>query len=88
MTAETGFTTEGYAPFPSVYFDNRDIGNCSEWSDERIEDLVTDYWLFLEGEDIQPRARKAAQRVLEHLGFEMDYRYGAYDYCLEGNEDE
>ena len=81
------FTSHGSEPFPSTYFDNRDIGNCSEWSDERIEGMVTEYWQFMDRKDLQPRARAIGERVLAHLGFEMDYRYGAYE-TLPRLEDE
>lgn len=72
------FSGEDYRPFPNVYSDNERIGQCSEWSDQIIEDRVTVYWLFLERDDIMPRARIAGQRVLAHLGFEIDYRAGVY----------
>ena len=77
-SSEGAFTTEGFKPFPSVHSDNQIIGGCSEWSDQIIEEKITEYWLFLERDDIQPRARGLAQRVLAHLGFEIDYRAGCY----------
>jgi hypothetical protein len=77
------FSGDGYQPFPNLHSDNQVIGQCSEWEDDRIENMVTDYWQFLERSDIQPRAIKLANRVLEHLGFEMDFRYGAYDSMIQ-----
>lgn len=88
LQEKDGFTTEGFAPFPSTYYDDKFIRECSEWDDSRIERMVTEYWQFLERDDIQPRARATAERILEHLGFEMDFRYGAYDYSLNRIEDE
>lgn len=75
----SSFTGEGFAPFPNVYSDNQRLGECSEWPDSVIEDKVCEYWQFLDRDDIMPRAIAAAHRVIDHLGFEMDYRYGAYE---------
>lgn len=79
----SAFTGTGFDTFPSIYSDNQIISECSNWEDERIERVVQEYTTFLERDDLQPRARAGAERILDHLGFEMDYRMGAYDYLLE-----
>ncbi len=81
------FTSDGFKPFPNTFEDNKRVGSCSEWSDDVIENKVTEYWLFLERKDIMPRAVEVAHRVLDHLGFEMDYRYGTYDTMLRLEDD-
>ena len=78
------FAGEGFTPFLNTEADAYQMKSVSEWPDARIEDKVLEYWEFLERKDLMPRAVKAAHRILEHLGFEMDARYGAYDYVLEG----
>lgn len=74
-----GFTTEGYTPFPNVYEDNKRVGAFSELPDDVLERKIEEYWQFQNRDDIMPRARHAAGRILEHLGFEIDYRHGCYE---------
>lgn len=78
------FTGDGFKPFPNTIADRQQIGDCINWPDSRIEDKVVEYWSFLDRTDLMPRAIKVAHSILDILGFEMDVRYGAYDYVLDG----
>lgn len=73
------FTSEGLQPFPNTHSNSQRLGECSEWPDVIIETKITEYWQFLSRDDIMPRAKEAAHRILTHLGFEIDYRAGIYD---------
>lgn len=77
------FTGEGFEVFPSIYQDNQRVKEVAEWPDVYLETKVTEYWQFLMREDLMPRARQAAHRILEHLGFEIDWRAGQYDLPKE-----
>lgn len=75
----SSFTSEGHKPFMNTHSDSQRLGECSEWPDVILETKVTEYWQFLMRDDLQPRATAAAHRILEHLGFEIDYRAGVYN---------
>jgi hypothetical protein len=76
MTAMSeGFTTEGFQPFPNTYADLQHLGEITEWDEARLRNKLEEYWGFIGRDDIMPRAREAAQRILEHLGFEVDMRF-------------
>lgn len=80
------FVGEGFKPFPNIYEDNKAVGAISGLSEAVLERKVHEYWEFLGRDDIMPRARDMAHRILLHLGFEVDYRAGEYD--LRKLEDE
>ena len=72
------FAGEGFKPFPNTEADLHAMHTVAEWDEDVVEHKITEYWLFLERTDIMPRARNAAKRILEHLGFEIDFRQGCY----------
>lgn len=65
-------------PFPNTLADQEKLHSIAEWPEKQLEDKVVEYWQFKERTDLMPRAIKAANRILEHLGFEVDYRAGIY----------
>lgn len=74
-TNDATFAGEGFKPFPNTHADNQQIGEVTTWTDERIEEKLSEYYLFMERDDIMARARTMGQRVIDHLCFEMDQRY-------------
>lgn len=68
------FTSEGFKPFPNTESDLYRLHSVTEWPDELLQDKVYEYWQFLDRDDLMPRAIKAANKILEHLGFEVDMR--------------
>lgn len=79
-TPETSaFTSVGGAAFPPTYEDNKKTAEVSTWPTPVIVGKIALYESFLEREDIMPRARKVAGRVLTHLKFEDEYRVNHSD---------
>jgi hypothetical protein len=76
------FTTQGNAPFPDCYHDNLHVKDFSAMSRDGLEYKTNEYGAFAQRDDLMPRARQAADRILEHLIFEMAYRDGVYDDVL------
>ena len=76
-----GFTSGGRneGRFPSIYADSQIVGEFSLWEQRLLEERHNDYNSYLEREDISPRSRAEAERVLGHLSFELAYREGIYD---------
>lgn len=72
------FTSQGGEVFPSIQSDEFRIHAIAEWPDKQLEEKVTEYWAFLNQGNVIPRALKASNRILAHLGFEVDYRAGFY----------
>lgn len=87
MSNTATFVGEGFKPFPNTIADRQVVSECLEWSDERIEAKVVEYWAFLDRTDLMPRARIAANQILGLLGFEMDERYKD-DAWIQKLEDE
>lgn len=78
METSSGFTGEGFKPFPNTHSDNQRISELADpaaWTDEMIENKLAEYYQFLDRTDIMPRARKLGGRIISHLNFEMDHRY-------------
>lgn len=73
------FATQGFAPFPDCYHDNLRVGSFSDLSDGGLDYLTDEYGRFAQRTDIMPRARTAANRILDHLLFELAYRDGIYE---------
>lgn len=80
MSETSTFTGEGFDSMPSLYADNTLVG---EFSDERFTDEVLsrkadEYEKFLKQDDLMPRAKEEAERVMNHLLFEKMYRAGLF----------
>jgi len=73
------FTGEGFASFPNTYEDNKRVGSFSEWPQDILEARVNEYGAFLQRTDPMPRAQATANRVMEHLLFELAFRDGIYN---------
>ncbi|HET8708969.1 MAG TPA: hypothetical protein VFL85_01670 [Candidatus Saccharimonadales bacterium] len=78
MSENSGFTSEGHRSFANSYEDNKRVGEFSSLNDAALEYKVREYEEFVTRDDIMPRARTAASRILNHLGFEIGYRSGIY----------
>lgn len=79
------FASQGHESFPSLQSDNDRVGEFSEWSNENLEARVWQYGHFLSTEQM-PRATKTANRILDHLLFELAYRDGVYDEYITKEE--
>lgn len=75
-----GFTTGGRkgGAFPNVYGDSQQVGDYASWPQEILEDRMNTYTTYTQREDISPRSRGEAERILAHLCFELCYREGIY----------
>jgi len=73
------FNGEGFASFPNTYEDNKAAGIFSDWPQDVLEARVTEYGAFLQRTDLMPRAQATANRVMEHLLFELAWRDGIYN---------
>lgn len=69
------FAGEGFKPFPNTIADQEKLHSITQWSEEQLQDKVYEYYEFLDRKDLMPRAIAAANRILEHLGFEVDMRF-------------
>lgn len=63
-----------------LYFDEIRLKGVTEMKEERIKELSKEYLQYLERDDLMPRARESAQRILSRLAFEMICREGYYGY--------
>ena len=80
------FASDGRAPFPPTYEDNKHIGDFSNdglWPTQKLMGRLALYQDFLKRDDIMPRARDTARRIREHLMFELLWREGYFDYLNE-----
>jgi hypothetical protein len=66
-------------PTPNVYSDSKRLGQFSEWDAEMLEARTMQYGEYLQTPDLMPRARLGADRVLNHLLFELAWRDGIYE---------
>jgi hypothetical protein len=73
------FTTEGFESFPNIYVDNLQTHEFSTWNRAVLEARVMQYGTFLQQSDLMPRAKEGANRVMDHLLFELAWRDGVYD---------
>lgn len=87
METSSPFTGEGFESFPSLYADSKLVSEFSEWPTENLEARVHQYGQFLSKERM-PRATATANRILDHLLFELAYRDGVYDEYTNKQEDE
>lgn len=87
MSETDSFIPGGFESFPSLHTDNQRVGEFSEWSTEVLEERVHQYGHFL-SKDQMPRATATANRIMEHLLFELAYRDGVYDAYTGKQEDE
>ena len=81
------FSSQGFESFPSLYADEQQVAEFSEWSTEVLEARVHQYGHFLSTPQM-PRATETANRIMEHLLFELAYRDGVYDEQTGKQEDE
>ena len=79
------FIGGGFASFPRLEPDNKRVGEFSEWSTKALEERVHQYGHFLSKEQM-PRATRTANRILNHLLFELAYRDGVYDTYIKQDE--
>ena len=77
------FTGSGFETFPHLYADTKKIEVFAEMDKEILERLANEYTEFLSRERLMPRAEATANRVLDHVMFELDFREGIYDEYLE-----
>ena len=73
------FAGEGFDAFPSLYADNKLVGEFSAWDRDVLDQRIRDYERFLQKDDLMPRARSEAERIVGHLVFEVMYREGAFN---------
>ena len=79
MSIETAsFTSTGFEPFPNTHSDAQEVLKVAEWSNKQLEYKLTEYGRFSQRKDIMPRARKAADFVLDRLIFDQAFRDGVY----------
>lgn len=78
MSQET-FVPSGFETFPNLYADDKLVGEFSLLDRKIIELKLSEYTVFLQRTDIMERARGTAERVRDHLIFELAYRDGVYD---------
>lgn len=77
------FTGSGKEHFPHFYADTQKIAVFAEMEKEILERLCDEYTQFLSRDNIMPRAETTANRILDHIMFELAYREGIYDDYLE-----
>jgi hypothetical protein len=87
MTETDSFIPGGFESFPSLYADTKQVAEFSTWSTEVLEERVNQYGHFLSTPQM-PRATETANRILDHLLFELAYRDGIYDEYTGKQEDE
>lgn len=73
----SGFTGEGFVPFPNTIADLEQIHSVTEWPTERLDYKTNEYGAFLQRDDLMPRAVAAASKILDYLLFELESRDGA-----------
>ena len=77
------FTTEGYESFPSLYQDTQRLHEVGEWPYDVLENRVNEYGAFLTRQDLMPRAKATANRLLDHYLFELAYRDQVWDEVIK-----
>lgn len=80
------FSGSGFETFPSLHADTAKITVFAEMDTEILERLANEYTDFLARGNLMPRAEKTANRILDHVLFEMAYRDGIYDEYLNLEE--
>ena len=78
MSETSTFTTEGFKDIPNTYFDMIKVKDVSEWPDERLESELLKYETYVNSKDILPRAQKEAEKIVEYLLFEYQWRQGFF----------
>lgn len=75
------FTGGGFEYRPSLYADNKLVSELSDarFTDDVLMSKAEEYREFLQHPDLMPRARAEAERVQQHLLFEVMYRYGLFE---------
>jgi hypothetical protein len=81
------FESSSFQSFPNTYEDNKHVRDFTDLTDEQLDNKVSQYGDFLQGEGLMPRARFVGNRVLKHLIQEHTYRIGGFDYLFQ-REDE
>lgn len=77
----SAFVSQGKEKFPPLYFDNKDVANFSDdikWPSDVLMARFALYADFLAQDDNMPRAVETANRITEHILFELQYREGIY----------
>jgi len=69
---------ESFEGMPNIYADNQQTHLFSAWDRGRLERRVTEYGRFLQQPNLMPRAQTGADRVWNHLMFELAWRDGVY----------
>ena len=69
----SAFSTDGRAEFPPIYEDSKKLGELSTWRSSVLQGRLGRYIAFLD-DNPMPRARNGAQRIVEHIDFELQYR--------------
>lgn len=69
----SAFASDGRAEFPPIYEDSKKLSELSTWRTSVLQGRMARYLLFLDNEPM-PRAKASAQRIVEHLDFEIQYR--------------
>ncbi len=77
------FSGSGFETFPSLHADTAKITVFAEMDKDILERLANEYTDFLARENLMPRAKATANRILGHVMFELAYREGVYAEYLE-----
>lgn len=77
------FSGSGFETFPSLHADTAKITVFAEMDKDILERLANEYTDFLARENLMPRAKATANRILDHVMFELAYREGVYAEYLE-----
>lgn len=97
MSETDSFIPGGFEAFPSLKSDNERVGLLGSqilnkkgqleytYSTPRLEELVRQYGHYLNN-DPMPRGKKTAERVMEHLLFELRYRSGGFNEIIKQDE--
>lgn len=82
--------------FPNIYVDKNMIEELSQqvvasdemlYSDEMLRGKMQEYKDFITRDDISPRSRQDAYRIVRHIGFELLYRGGYFDHAPDDLSD-
>lgn len=87
----SGFTGNGFESMPALYHDGKriiELANEDRWPQPMLDERLMEYGQYTQKPDLMPRARLAANRILNHLLFEAACRDGVYDNDLRPMEDE
>ena len=69
----SAFTSNGKAEFPPIYEDSKKLSELSTWRTSVLQGRLVRYLAFLD-DNPMPRAKDGAQRIVEHIDFELQYR--------------